>query len=85
MTPLYRARGGRTFTAAERGLEAHRTTDHGEFVEGQTVRLNGEIGPRYTLLGFRADGTADLYPATQSGSGGQRTVAADRLRKVRGG
>lgn len=85
MTALPRSRGGRTFTAADRGLESHCTTERGDFVEGQTVRIQGEIGPRYTVLGFRPGGLAELYPTGPSASGGQRTVRVDRLRKVRGG
>lgn len=75
------ARGGRPQTADERGLEP----TWGDFVEGQTVRLQGEVGPRYTVLGFRPGDLAELYPTGNNAHGGQRTVKAGRLRKVRGG
>lgn len=79
MTAVPRNRGGRTFTAADRGLTPHWQ----DFVEGQVVRLAGEIGPRYTILGFRPGDLAELYPTGTNASGGQRTVKAELLRKVR--
>lgn len=64
-------------TAERRGF----APSNGKFTDGDLVRLAGEHGPRYRVLGFRSDGSAELFE--QSPGTGQRTVNADRVRKAK--
>lgn len=63
-------------TAADRGYEA--TCD--SFAEGDTVRVDGIVGDRFTVLGFR-NRIAELF--TQEPNTGQRSIAVERLRKAK--
>lgn len=68
-----RQAGGRPQTAAERGLRP----SHGQYTEGDSVKVTGLIGDRFTVLGFRDD-EVDLFE--QRPGTGYRTFPVDRIR-----
>lgn len=81
MTPLPRKPGGRHLTAAERGLADRWHAGPGcrYFVEGDIVKVSGLNRARFRVLGFRTDGTADVFGGRPGQAFAVRTVDAHRL------